>query len=331
MALNADLCFVPQQPAIQEHLPAVSGSSGRLVVPSCRSRTEERHWPGLVFAEAELDYEEAMQRYISATADRLEHSKTERLAEIPEPSAWRIATQQKAERHAVIERRKQEEVAWKAAKAADHLARQAHKALSRSERRQQREAWQETLATWGKLREQRQKALLARRPENHAWHVRNQQRVTDGVQTSEDRRWLAVLVITDNCTRQSFCLPVFSTGAKLSAQEMVDALRTILPDTLQFFISDQGAHFRTKAFAALSTERNFVHVPVYRHRPETNGIAERRVLTLKRWLMDKAWQSVDDLQGLLSQFVVAYNDRPHQGLAIPGLSPNEFANRIWLM
>ncbi len=26
-----------------------------------------------------------------------------------------------------------------------------------------------------------------------------------------------------------------------------------------------------------------------------------------------------------------YNDRPHQGLAIPGLSPNKFAARIWLM
>jgi hypothetical protein len=26
-----------------------------------------------------------------------------------------------------------------------------------------------------------------------------------------------------------------------------------------------------------------------------------------------------------------YNDRPHQGLALPGLSPNEFAARFWLM
>jgi len=26
-----------------------------------------------------------------------------------------------------------------------------------------------------------------------------------------------------------------------------------------------------------------------------------------------------------------YNDRPHQGLPIPGLSPNEYAKRIWLV
>ena len=331
MALNADLCFVPQHHVAQEVLPAVSGSSGRLVVQPSRSASEERHWAGLVFAEAELDYEEAMQRYIAATSDRLEHSKTERSAELPGPSAWRIENQQRAERHAVIQRRKQEEVAWKVAKAVYRQARQAYQALSRSERRQQRKTWQETLANWCELREQRQKAVVARRQENHAWHVRTHQRVTGEAQTSEERRWFAVLVVTDNCTRQSLGLPVFSAGAKLTAQELVAALRTILPDTLQYFISDQGAHFRTKAFAALATERNFVHVPVYRHRPETNGIAERLVLTLKRWLMDEAWKSADELQSLLSLFVTDYNDRPHQGLAIPGLSPNEFAKRLWVM
>jgi hypothetical protein len=299
MALNADLCFVPQSHTAQEVLPAVSGSSGRLVVQASKSEPEECDWPGLVFAEAELDYEEAMQRYVAATVDRLVHSKNDRSTEIEAPSAWRIATQQRAERYQVIQRRKQEEVAWKTAKAEYRQARQVYQALSRSERRQQRAAWQETLANWYKLREQRREAWLARSQENQAWHVRNQQPVTDAPQTSEDRRWLAVLVVTDNCTRQSLGLPVFSAGAKLTAQELADALRTILPEKLQFFISDQGAHFRTKAFAALTTERNFVHVPIYRHRPETNGIAERLVLTLKRWLREKPWQSVDELAGLL--------------------------------
>jgi hypothetical protein len=37
------------------------------------------------------------------------------------------------------------------------------------------------------------------------------------------------------------------------------------------------------------------------------------------------------LEALLEQFRVAYNDRPHQGLALPGLSPNEFAVRFWLL
>ena len=35
-----------------------------------------------------------------------------------------------------------------------------------------------------------------------------------------------------------------------------------------------------------------------------------------------------DLEGLLSAFTEEYNDRPHQGLAQPGLSPNEYAQRL---
>jgi transposase InsO family protein len=55
------------------------------------------------------------------------------------------------------------------------------------------------------------------------------------------------------------------------------------------------------------------------------------VLTLKEWLEDKSWRDDQELAELLQQFLDEYNDRPHQGLAIPGLSPNEFAKRIWLM
>jgi transposase InsO family protein len=75
----------------------------------------------------------------------------------------------------------------------------------------------------------------------------------------------------------------------------------------------------------------FIHVLIARHRPQSNGIAERFVRTLKEWLADKSWKTDDELTALIAHFIDHYNDRPHQGLAIPGLSPNEFANRIWLM
>jgi hypothetical protein len=55
------------------------------------------------------------------------------------------------------------------------------------------------------------------------------------------------------------------------------------------------------------------------------------VRTLKQWLRDKIWANDEELAALIEQFIAEYNDRPHQGLPIPGLSPNEFANRIWLM
>lgn len=78
----------------------------------------------------------------------------------------------------------------------------------------------------------------------------------------------------------------------------------------------------------LASEENFIHVVIARHRPQSNGIAERFVRTLKEWLADKSWQSPQELGVLLNQFQTEYNDRPHQGLPIPGLSPNEFAKRL---
>jgi transposase InsO family protein len=75
----------------------------------------------------------------------------------------------------------------------------------------------------------------------------------------------------------------------------------------------------------------FIHVFIARHRHQSNGIDERFVRTLKQWLADKSWSDDQALAALLSLFLDEYNNRPHQGLPIPALSPNEFANRIWLM
>ncbi len=78
-------------------------------------------------------------------------------------------------------------------------------------------------------------------------------------------------------------------------------------------------------------EADVVHVLIARHRPESNGIAERFVRTLKEELAAQTWDTPDELAALLAQFRAAYNARPHQGLGIPGLSPTEFAQRIWLL
>ena len=50
--------------------------------------------------------------------------------------------------------------------------------------------------------------------------------------------------------------------------------------------------------------------------------------TLKEWLAWHTWQTPDELTARLAEFIISYNDRPHQGAELAGLSPNEFAQRL---
>jgi transposase InsO family protein len=131
-------------------------------------------------------------------------------------------------------------------------------------------------------------------------------------------------------TRQCLGLPLFIAGSHVTAEMVVAALRVLLPQDLQFLISDRGVHFTAEVFRQLAKDTNFLHVVIARHRPQPSGIAERFVRTLKEWLADKAWDSDQELSQLLDIFLPEYNDRPHQGLSCPGLSPNEFAKRMFV-
>ena len=126
-------------------------------------------------------------------------------------------------------------------------------------------------------------------------------------------------------------LPLFAVGPKVTAEDVIAALRALLPDHLPFLISDRGTHCTAREFAQFAQEEDVVHVLIAGHRPQSNGIAERFVRTLKEWLAAHAWDGVAALARLLEQFLAQHNDRPHQGLALPGLSPNEFAARFWLL
>ena len=202
----------------------------------------------------------------------------------------------------------------------------AFQALSRQDRILQRSEHEQAEESWNACREQRQKTWQQRKQEDQEWHKRNQQGKESAL---PERTWIAILLIIDNCSRQCLGLPIFRSGAHVTSEEVVVALQTLLPDDLAFLISDQGVHFRSKGVARLAKDEDFVHVPIYRHRPQSNGIAERFVLTFKNWLRDKSWLDVAGVQSLAREFEPEYNDRPHQGLPIPGLSPNEFASRVW--
>lgn len=328
--LNADICFVPALHVAEERLPAVSGSSGHLILCHRAKGGNRPPWPGQVFGEAELDYGDAMQQYIAATRDRLEHPHTKRALHREGPSPWRAENERQAQRYQLRQTWKAEDQAWQTAKATHRQTQQAFRALSRAERQQHRAAHAAEWQHWQTVRQARTQQRELRQQATAEWHARNQAAQPAALAALE-REWIAILALTDNCTRQCVGLPLFRNGVHLSSRQLVEALGGLLPPELAYLISDQGGQFRSQALADLASTAGFIHVPVYRHRPQSNGVAERFILTLKQGLEDKTWNGSEELAVWLARFEPDYNNRPHQGLAIPGLSPNEFANRIWLM
>ena len=334
-ALNVDLLFVPASHLADVKLPAVSGSSGHLVVERLKASGQEPDYPGKVFANPDLEYAEAVQAFIQASQPL---SGLRRTTGAIENQSQRTEIQQLrreeaelcAERRRLRQHRKLEDTVWKATwqqqreKPADIESAQPKLRARWGFRKQQAELRRG-------LREQHQQHLAVRQQEDEQWRFARQNLRERLTLLPMVTAWIAVLVVTDNCTRQCLGLPLFVAGSHVTSEMVVAALRVLLPANLQFLISDRGVHFTAQAFRQLAVETNFIHVVIARHRPQSNGIAERFVRTIKEWLADKVWLSDQELLELLQLFLLEYNDRPHQGLPSPGLSPNEFAKRLWLM
>jgi transposase InsO family protein len=336
--LNVDLCFVPAEHQAEIKLPAVSGSSGRLVVEQPASQKGEADYPGKVFADETLSYSEAMLKFVAASQAKMmskSDQPTQPAADQVDLKAKKKALRRaqaelRQQRRQLRECRQQEDLAWQ------HLKQERrHKQQARKKQRQpgQRPAWGSRKAEddlWRQLRQQRRAKIQQREQEDQLWRQQRQVLRQQADQLPLVTAWIAILVITDNCTRQCLGLPLFVAGSHVTAEMVVDALHSLLPPDLQFLISDRGTHFMADIFKDLEREAEFIHVLIARHRPQSNGIAERFVRSLKEWLRNKSWNTALYLELLLAQFLTDFNDRPHQGLPIAGLSPNEFANRIWL-
>ncbi len=67
--INIDLCFVPAQHALTDKHPAVSGSSGRLVVERTRAPCRQP-WPSEVFTDPACAYEDAMRAFVTTANAR---------------------------------------------------------------------------------------------------------------------------------------------------------------------------------------------------------------------------------------------------------------------
>jgi len=318
---------VPATHAGVAKLPAVSGSSGRLVIEQADEPDQERHWPGQVFSDEHRDYTEAMLEFVAASTRQPAAVEASACAEVQSLREQKRALHQQEaqlrnERRQVRQRRHLEDAAWQTLKAEQQ--RQATSAESTPPARQAQ------ADHWRSLRRQHRKTVTQRKAEDREWQQKRLAFRQLWSQLPLVTAWIAILVITDNCSRQCLGLPLFLAGPKVTAEMVVEALQRLLPPDLLFLISDRGVHFRAAAFQRLMRQEEFIHVFIARHRPQSNGIAERFVRSLKEWLRDKSWHDDQELAALLDQFLTEYNDRPHQGLPIPGLSPTEFANRLWL-
>jgi transposase InsO family protein len=291
-----------------------------------------RMYPGKVFAEGELDYADAVAAFVKGSrplfGPRIGATAVEKPSRQAKIQQLRQDEDQLClERRNMRKRRALEDAAWQASWE-QHRCEKPDAQPKLRARRGSLKAQEEQRQG---LRKQHRQQARKRQKEDKQWRlnrIRLRERMTLlPIVTA----WIAILLVTDNCTRQCLGLPLFIAGAHVTAEMVVAALRTLLPANLQFLISDRGIHFSADVFQQLAKESNFVHVVIARHRPQSNGIAERFVRSLKEWLADKDWQSDKRLSEFLRLFLLEYNDRPHQGLPIPGLSPNEYANRLWLM
>lgn len=319
----------------------MSGSSGRLVV-EWPKEAKESPWPGRVFEAEGLSYEAAMLKFVAASqaqeADPVPAEKEEKKG-LTEPMSVKEtrqglkkeAKQLQNERRQGREQRKLEAKAWQAARKKRKEQQAAYRSLNKRARPAHRHLKQAQDEQWHMTRQQRRDSLAKRQQEDGEWRQKRNALRERLSGLPAVTCWIAILVIVDNCTRQCLGLPLFVAGPKVTADMVVEALRVLLPPELQFLISDRGTHFKAAAFKMLMLSEEFIHVFIARHRPQSNGIAERFVRTLKQWLADKSWSDDQELAALLRLLLDEYNDRPHQGIPIPGLSPNEFANRIWLM
>ncbi len=294
---------------------------------------EERDWPGRVFEDEKQDYTQTMLAYVSASQAQQNEEEIgsedakqgEKVSLRAQKRALRQEEDQlRIERRALRQERKQEDCAWKALKEKRRQEKTTQKQRALAERKAEDEQWRV-------LRGQRRVTIRLRAVEDEQWREKRHSLREQLEQLPIVTAWIAILVITDNCTRKCLGVPLFIAGANVTAEMVVEALWALLPAELQFLISDRGTHFTSDIFAKLAEDEAFVHVVIARHRPQSNGIAERFVRTLKEWLRDKFWQDDRELAELLGGFLAEYNDRPHQGLPIPGLSPNELEKRIWLM
>jgi transposase InsO family protein len=335
--VNIDLCFIPREklpePAASPPVAAAAEESQAAARPAATS------YPGQVFQRDELSYDEQMDLYAQGRKERQEAPKAkpevspEHAALQQELQEVRIETEELRQKGRKARKaRHDQDQAWREKRQQRQQAKEARQKLSRKEKKRLKRLHQQEDEQWKATKTARQQAVHQHKQEQAQRKETRQELKKQEAELKGKLCFLAgfvaVLVVIDNCTRQCLGLPMFLDGRSVKANSIVDALKVLLPPELQYLISDNGPQFIAEAFQHLSCEMAFLHVRISPHRPQTNGIAERFVRTLKEMLLPYFWSNPEELQKILISILLAYNDRPHQGKGLNGLSPNELNRRL---
>lgn len=336
--LNIDLCVVPCTHDGTHAMTSVSLKTAAAGVAPTESLTPAPSpaWPGQIFENTTLSYEEQMRAYVEqrtvkrASTGQRKHRRLQKQAERAELNAQ--SDELRLTRRRQRAARRSEDAAWKTKRCMHQTVEKARRQLSHDERRERRAERRAQHTQWQADKAERQVQVRQRQEEDAQWRQTRQDLRSQLAMLTHSAplvtAWLAILVVVDNGTRRCLGLPLFTAGVHVTADLIIAALRAICPPELQFMISDNGPQFIAEAFAQFAQQQTFLHVRIAPRRPCSNGIAERFVLTLKQGLETHAWTCPEELAALLIQFIEFYNDRPHQGAELDGLSPNEFARRL---
>jgi transposase InsO family protein len=330
---NIDLCVVPltHEGTVAWAAASVSQAAAGAAPTGDPAPAAPLGWPGQVFGDGARAYPEQMAAYQTQRAAKGRRKQRRRQKQAARQARNAHGDELRVARRQQRQARRAADAAWQAQRIDQQAARQARQDQTRAERQARRAAWAQRQADWATTRQARSQELAQRASADAAWRQARQailQALAELTATPLISAWLAIRGVIDNGTRRCLQLPVFVTGAHVTAAEVVAQLRQHWPADLQFVISDNGAQFIADAFAQFAQDLGFLHIRIAPHRPQTNGIAERFVRTLKEWLAWHTWQTPEELTALLAEFIVYYNDRPHQGAELAGLSPNEFAELL---
>ena len=232
-----DLCFVPVNHQVDVKLPAVSGSSGHLVVERLKEPDQEPEYPGRVFADPELDYVDAMQAFVQSSRPLFGPRQEAAPSQQTELQQVRQAEDQlRLERRHLRKRCEREDAAWRVT-----WSQPGYPKPSAQEKLQPKPP-----ARWGTRKVQEEHRRDLRRQHRQQWQQRQQEDQQWRLHRKSLREqihwlpmtpaWIAILMITDNCTRQCLGLPLFVAGAHVTAEMVVSALRVLV--TCPFAVPD---------------------------------------------------------------------------------------------